>query len=113
VPIVYYLNADVQNGGFDQYFHNTAGELVDEAIDGYRALGLGRQADVVERANAVFVRNKGRSAGRDPDLDVLDKEYYAATSSPESPGRSTVLVALVRYVRTHLAILAEFTAAGS
>jgi hypothetical protein len=48
------LQMEVANGGFDQYFFNSAGELAREALEGLRLLDLHRFAIVMERAMAEF-----------------------------------------------------------
>ncbi len=62
------LEADVNNGGFDQYFANTDGALIDEAITGFRLIGANRTAALVERARSA----RGDRAA----LDALDGEFY-------------------------------------
>jgi hypothetical protein len=99
------LDADVRNGGFDQFFWNKDWEDIRPAVDGLRALGAVEAVAVVERAVQLVkkkyplgMRTPDRT-GRDPDLDSLDREYYAAL--PHRTPRSFESL-LAAYVRTHL-----------
>jgi hypothetical protein len=44
----------VNNGGFWQYFYNSYGITIDDAIEGLRAIGEELYADVATRAKALF-----------------------------------------------------------
>ena len=50
------LNADGQvcNGGFSQFFYNSYGELAEEALQGFRLLGMPEYADLFEQAYSQF-----------------------------------------------------------
>ena len=48
------LEADVNNGGFDQYYLNSSGDQARFAPDALRAIGAHKMAEIVMRANAVF-----------------------------------------------------------
>ena len=48
------LEADVNNGGFDQYYGNSYGDQAKEAPRALRLVGANRMADLVETANAQF-----------------------------------------------------------
>jgi hypothetical protein len=86
---VWTLEAEVNNGGFDQFFFNSSGELALEALGGLEMIGADAMADIVRRALAVFPsggptrkREKrwlqtdvlGESAKH--QWSQLDKEYY-------------------------------------
>lgn len=49
------LECQVYNGGFNQYFYNTAGNLINEAIEGYKYFGLNEIAKIVEEAARVAI----------------------------------------------------------
>jgi hypothetical protein len=87
------LENEVFNGGFHQYFWNTAGALIDLAIAGYEAFECPQHADVARRASRVASRELNRSKTRDHEtvrhwlsafqesekqssLERLDKEWY-------------------------------------
>ncbi len=48
------LEADVNNGGFEQYYFNSYGDQAKSAPSALRVIGANRMADLVEQANAAF-----------------------------------------------------------
>jgi|KBSMisStaDraftv2_1062788.scaffolds.fasta_scaffold157463_3 hypothetical protein len=54
VIAVWWLNAEVMNGGFDQYYSNSTGEQAYFAPEALRLIGAHQTAAIVSRANAVF-----------------------------------------------------------
>lgn len=83
------LEADVNNGGFDQYYFNSSGDQAWFAPTALRRIGATRMASIVERANAKFGKagpptdsNERQSAlfeitDSDEDTwDGLDREFY-------------------------------------
>jgi hypothetical protein len=102
------LDADVRNGGFHQYFYNSSRLWVDDAIQGFREMGLPTHASLVDRAAMLAidpreaeVRRQARTAGtakafsesyEHTELGPLDREYYAL------PGWTP---AVDTYVREH------------
>ena len=84
------LDAEVINGGFNQYFYNSDGERAERAENTFVKLGAMQVADVVGRAIKQYVANhdklhsiwngtmEGFSYGYKEKLfDTLDEEYYA------------------------------------
>ena len=61
---VWTLEADVNNGGFDQYYLNSSGDHAWFAPQALRAIGAEKTARIVERANAPFGAD-----GPPPDRD--------------------------------------------
>lgn len=51
---VWDLEAEINNGGFEQYFVNDAGAHAHQTPDALRAIGAARTASIVEQANSVF-----------------------------------------------------------
>ena len=51
---VWALEAEVNNGAFDQFFFNSAGDLAFYAPDALRSIGADRMAALAEEANSVF-----------------------------------------------------------
>jgi hypothetical protein len=47
---VYLLNMSVHNGGFDQYFYNTAGGYANVVVDGLKSIGANRTAEISAEA---------------------------------------------------------------
>jgi hypothetical protein len=54
---IWALEADVNNGGFDQFYFNSSGDLASFAPSALRAIGAQRMADIVEKANSLFGAN--------------------------------------------------------
>jgi hypothetical protein len=69
---IWSLEADVNNGGFSQYFFNSAGDYAAHAPGALRAIGAGTMAGIVEQANAQFGAG-GPPADRDERQSALDK----------------------------------------
>jgi hypothetical protein len=51
---VWSLEAEVNNGGFDQYFSNSAGDYAPETVVALRAIDAEHTASLVESAMALF-----------------------------------------------------------
>ena len=91
VLAVTFCQREVDNGGFEQIFHNETGGIIGEVISGFELLGMKNRADLVSRARAFFPasvqiedqqsrRNylAGVSASaRSAFFDPLDQEFYA------------------------------------
>jgi hypothetical protein len=87
---IYWTDAEVSNGGFDQYFFNSTGDLAYEAIAGFKRIGAARTAQLLERVLASFPggppsRDRDARAEildeidedkRDELFEVLDQEFY-------------------------------------
>jgi hypothetical protein len=86
---IWQLEAEVNSGGFHQYFLNSTGSLARETVDALRAIGADSMAGVVERAIEVIGyehlesddarTSKLASAGPGTleKLDELDQAFYA------------------------------------
>lgn len=62
---IWALEADVNNGGFEQYYFNSSGDTAFFAPEALRIIGAHRMAAIVARANSLFGENgppKARSA---------------------------------------------------
>lgn len=84
------LEADVNNGGFDQYYFNGAGNLAWFAPTALKSIGAHQMASIVARANAMFGET---GPSQDPDTrelalleitdadeeawEELDRKFYA------------------------------------
>ena len=83
------LEAEVNNGGFHQYFYNSAGNDTTETIQALEAIGALHIADIVKKAAAMFpdgIPPKERFARQEVLLELfpkaevfedLDNEFYA------------------------------------
>ena len=52
--LVFQLEAEVNNGGFSQFFFNTSGNFANETADALRAIGADKTAEIYLRAIGVF-----------------------------------------------------------
>lgn len=81
-----WLDDEVRNGGFSQYFFNSAGELAGYAVAAAEAVGAPKLARIIEKAVSLFgsdgpatdrdERMDQLSALRLPALSKLDTRYY-------------------------------------
>ena len=51
---VWELEAEVNNGGFDQYYFNSAGDNAVDAVQSLAAIGAMKTAEVVKSVNSLF-----------------------------------------------------------
>jgi hypothetical protein len=106
------LLAEVENGGFDQYFWNSTGDDARHIVGALDAIGARRIADITRRAVALFGdegpsgdrRKRWKQMDRDRDYkelvwNELDVEFYECEEPLEQ--------ALVAYARSHAAEFAE------
>jgi hypothetical protein len=85
------VDAEVNNGGFNQYFFNSSGQYAGEALAGYELLGATDYAAVMQSAIATFEADRDRlspfyethtlesfsESYRHTDLGEIDQRYYA------------------------------------
>ena len=105
VYATWFLEAEVANAGFLQYFFNSTGRFASEALEGYRLIGALQHADTVERAIKTFDQEK-----------VTLKTVWEKSGLEESyrlsamPGLDDIFMGLTedvdalrnRYIREHL-----------
>lgn len=65
------LEADVNNGGFDQYYFNSYGDFAAETPSLLRTIGAHQAANLVERANSAF-GHEGPPTDRDERQEALE-----------------------------------------
>jgi len=65
------LEREVNNGGFEQFFLNSAGDQARETVSALRTIGAHHTAGLVERANGVF------AGGPSPNRDVRQGQVEA------------------------------------
>ena len=65
------LEADVNNGGFDQYFFNSSGDHAFAAVECLRRIGANAMADIVRDATSLFGQD-GVPRDRSTRQDALD-----------------------------------------
>lgn len=89
VYLAYYFDAEVHNGGFDQFYFNSQGNHAAETVDALREIGAVKSARLLVRANRLFapeapsrVRGlrwaqlKKMSKKKRQGWNALDKLYY-------------------------------------
>ena len=54
VATVFALEAEVNNGGFEQFFFNSSGDLAFFAPEALRIIGAHNTATIAEKANSIF-----------------------------------------------------------
>lgn len=99
---MFWLDAEVQNGGFNQFFYNSTGAHANEALEGFRRIGAVKTATVLERAMALYldelpyhaqVRERVLKEGtlqafsesyQHTGLRELDDEYYSSGENLEA-----------------------------
>ncbi|MGC4064783.1 MAG: DMP19 family protein [Polyangiaceae bacterium] len=117
VYATWWVEAEVNNGGFNQYFWNASGAFACDAVAGFDRIGLPQLARLMERA--IAIRNEdAHEIGRFKDrgtleafsesyennrLNDLDQEFYALEAD--------VSAARIRFIRDN-AELFRGTSAG-
>jgi len=67
-----WLDAEVSNGGFSQFYFNSSGELAPYAVRAASAVGAPELAGIIQKANAMF-GEKGPDPDRNKRMDQLSK----------------------------------------
>ncbi len=71
------LEAEINNGGFDQFFYNSSGDDTAETIQALEAIGAADTSDIVRRAAALF-------PGSMPPKDRLARQEILLKISPDA-----------------------------
>jgi hypothetical protein len=107
IYVIYWLETEVNNGGFDQFYYNSSGvfrHLVPAALKLVKANVF---SDIVERANKIYEEKKKDTEPKGDtaedyleqiieELEEYDNEFQAAY---EKESLSTLLA---NYIREHL-----------
>jgi hypothetical protein len=104
------LDAEVNNGGFHQFFFNPTGALAREALGGARLLGLDEHAAIIEEAFSVFPDgevpedfderislHRELSDESSDRIDSCDERWYELGDRPDDAFDK----ALANYIRSH------------
>lgn len=89
--LVWELEAEVNGGGFNQFFSNSAGDRAGAAAAALRAIGADRTAAIVDEATSMFPDGPpaDRSAREevlaelDPDVDLFESLDEAFSAYPD------------------------------
>jgi hypothetical protein len=71
------MEAEVNNGGFDQFFYNSAGDNTAETIQALETIGAFTMADILKRAVAKF-------PGGMPPKDRFARQEILLQISPDA-----------------------------
>ncbi len=72
VYIISQVEAEVNNGGFKQFFSSSAGKLGDQAEEAFRAIHAPLFAGLLKKANSIY-----KQEGSTDRLKNLDSEFYS------------------------------------
>ena len=102
------VEAEVNNGGFNQFYFNSSGQYADMAVDGFETVGATKHAELMREANRIYASIKNdlekfddgtvesfSESYKDNPLNNLDDKYYEL-------GKNESLWGLkVKYIREH------------
>jgi hypothetical protein len=74
VDLVRWLDREVENGGFHQFFNNSPGDKTAETIAALEEIGATKTADILRRAAAMFPAG-APPQDRDERLTVLWRQF--------------------------------------
>ncbi len=85
----WWLEAEVNNGGFNQFYFNSSGQYAEMAEIGFKTIGAEKFSELTSRANKIFKENKKRleefddgtmesfsESYKNNPLNDLDTEFY-------------------------------------
>jgi hypothetical protein len=85
----WWLEAEVNNGGFNQFYFNSSGQFAEMAEVGFMTIGAEKFSELTKRANKIYSENKQRleefddgtmesfsESYKDNPLNDLDTEFY-------------------------------------
>lgn len=76
------LQAQVDNGGLDQFFYNGQGEFDDDTEYDLALLGTGKFLELFVAARRIYYAASPDRADRLPELESLTDEFYAQPKDP-------------------------------
>jgi antitoxin component YwqK of YwqJK toxin-antitoxin module len=71
----WYVNAEVTNGGFIQFYYNGYGPYVPTIIKGLEYIGDKKMAELIQRAESIYQKNK-KVIDKAREKDLFDSELY-------------------------------------
>ena len=89
------LEAEVNNGGYNQFFYNSSGQWITEAIEGFRLFGASAHAENAEHAFVIYKEEKERldayresgtleafsDSYNDTQLGKVDDDFFSITEN--------------------------------
>lgn len=104
----WWLEAEVNNGGFNQYFFNSTGQFAKEAAAGFERLGASEHAALTRQAIAVFEHRQPviDAARQQGTTEAFSKTYEDDPFAPFDDRffklRTDVRSLRVRFIREHV-----------
>lgn len=86
----HFCQSEICNGGFHQFFSNSTGVLAPEAVEGFREIGQGQVAALLEKGMSLFANAYPRDRNERQErleripkssLDALDNVFYSLIDS--------------------------------
>jgi hypothetical protein len=105
------LEAEVNNGGFNQYFYNfsSSGQYAEEARDGFRLINAIKHSDLTQRAMDIILKDAKRlskfkdgtlksfsESYENNPLNTLDTEFYTLNKTED------ISKLRIKYIRDHI-----------
>lgn len=81
---IWILDMNVKNGGFQQYYHNSNGEIYDISATAAKEMKMKNVFEIITKANKLFLADNSEnkeiafSDMQRDELSKLDREYYQA-----------------------------------
>ena len=76
IYVIWLLESEVNNGGFNQFYSNSSGEFYALTPDALKLVGAEKFADLVKKANAIFkIENKKITEFQDGTIEGFSKSY--------------------------------------
>lgn len=76
IYMIWELEAEINNGGFNQYYFNSSGQFAKLTPDALRLVGAVKFSELVSKANKIFeTENKKITKNQDGTLDGFSKSY--------------------------------------
>ena len=76
IYIIWALEGEVNNGGFNQFYFNSSGQFAELAPEALKLVGATKFADLVTRANSVYEKeNEKITKHQDGTLEGFSKSY--------------------------------------
>jgi len=70
------LEAEVNNGGYNQFYFNSSGQFATALPEALKLVGATKFADLTERANSTFVKEKSKiTEDQDGTVEGFSKSY--------------------------------------
>jgi hypothetical protein len=80
--LTWIVEAEVNNGGFNQYYFNTDGRFASEAVDAFEYFGATQHASLMKEANAVRASEAEEMAQFKGSLEAFSESYEHTKLGP-------------------------------